>query len=488
MLTGTKKLLAAIGIGTVLTASLIAAPFAVAGAQGRAAGKWVTGDFHTHTYLTDGEKTEFDVVDNAFRKYGLDWMANSEHGGTSKKDPFGNALAQPVWRWITLSNYSYPMVSGLRKAYPQKKLIQGVEWNVPTHEHASVGIVADEPTAISNFEYMFDASDKDTGRASEGLAKQNATHADAVAGAAWLESNYKNTSYYLLNHPSRQLKFSVADIRDFNNAAPDVAFGFEGIPGHQKESSRGGYGSADPKAQTYGGADYMIAQVGGLWDALLGEGRNFWVFANSDFHNTDGDFWPGEYEKNYTYVTGSDYQSLVAGFRSGNSFAVEGDLINGLNFTVKSGRSQAAMGQDLTVKKGGSAVVTIMFKSPKLNNNGDRVQVDHIDLIAGDVTGKAAPGTDAYSRDTNDTARVVARFTTKSWKKVNGWYKVEFRLDHVNKDQYFRLRGTNLGLSVANQTDAAGNPLSDALMGANDAAKAYQDLWFYSNPIFVSVK
>lgn len=482
MKTGTKKTI----IGAILTASLIATPFAAARAHAPQ-GQWVTGDFHTHTYLTDGSNTEFDVTQNAFQRFGLDWLANSEHGGTSGNDPFGNKLASPIWRWTTLTNWSYPMVSGLRGAYPQNKIIQGVEWNVPAGEHASVGIVADEPTAVANFEYTFDASDKDTSRTD--LTKTNKTHADAVAGAAWLQANYPDTSYFILNHPSRQAKFSIADIRDFNSAAPDVAFGFEGIPGHQKEAGRGGYSQTAPlKQQTYGGADYMVAQVGGLWDALLGEGRHFWTFANSDFHNTTGDFWPGEYEKNHTYVTGTDYKSLVAGFRSGNTFVTEGDLIDGLVFDVASRGQAATMGQDLAVSAGSSATITIRFRSPEVNNNGDKVKVNHIDLIAGDVTGMAQPGTAEYSKDTNGSTKVVARFTARDFRKVGSWYEVTYRIDNVQKDQYFRLRGTNLGLNVANQTDADGNPLVDSLVGPNDPAQAYADLWFYSNPIFVSTK
>jgi hypothetical protein len=44
--------------------------------------------------------------------------------------------------------------------------------------------------------------------------------------------------------------------------------------------SRGGNGNAG--AATFGGFDQMTATVGGLWDALLGEGRPFWVVATSD--------------------------------------------------------------------------------------------------------------------------------------------------------------------------------------------------------------
>jgi hypothetical protein len=35
--------------------------------------------------------------------------------------------------------------------------------------------------------------------------------------------------------------------------------------------------------------------------------------------------------------------------------------------------------------------------------------------------------------------------------------------------------------------DGQGNPLSDELLAPNTQDKAYADLWFYSNPIFVRV-
>ncbi|HEX7714937.1 MAG TPA: hypothetical protein VF531_13065 [Bacillota bacterium] len=455
-----------------------------------AGGKWVTGDFHTHTFLTDGNNMQEEVVKNAFVS-GLDWMANSEHGGTSQKDPKGKAYPAPVWRWITIKDASFPIIQSLRNNYPNKLLIQGLEWNVPSHEHASVGIVGTEPGPVSDFEYMFDGSDTDTSRAAENLAKINKVHADAVAGAKWLETNYPNTSYFLLNHPSRKLAYSVADIRDFIDAAPDVCFGMEGFPGHQKEKNRGGYGNDlganTYKARTYGGADYMLAKVGGLWDALIGEGRHFWIFVNSDYHSSDNDFWPGEYAKNYTWVTGSDYNSLIDGLRSGNSFAVQGELINALDFNAAANNEQATMGQALDIAANSNLVITIRFKSPQYNNNGDAVKVDHIDLISGEVGAKELPSSPEYSKDTNETTKVIARFTAKDWKLQNGYYIIKYQIKNVGKNMYYRLRGTNLGLNVTNETDKDGNPLNDDLVGTNDRVKAYKDLWFYSNPIFVSV-
>ena len=90
-----------------------------------AGGKWVTGDFHTHTFLTDGNNMQEEVVKNAFVS-GLDWMANSEHGGTSQKDPKGKAYPAPVWRWITIKDASFPIIQSLRNNYPNKLLIQGL--------------------------------------------------------------------------------------------------------------------------------------------------------------------------------------------------------------------------------------------------------------------------------------------------------------------------------------------------------------------------
>ena len=46
-----------------------------------------------------------------------------------------------------------------------------------------------------------------------------------------------------------------------------------------------------------------MAEVGGLWDNLLADGRKFYNFVSSDYHaDTGADFWPGEYLKTYIKV------------------------------------------------------------------------------------------------------------------------------------------------------------------------------------------
>jgi hypothetical protein len=43
-------------------------------------GQYVTGDFHQHTTYTDGSYT-MDHMMKKNNQFGLDWWANSEHGG-----------------------------------------------------------------------------------------------------------------------------------------------------------------------------------------------------------------------------------------------------------------------------------------------------------------------------------------------------------------------------------------------------------------------
>jgi len=501
-------------------------------------GRWLAGDFHHHTTLTDGSHS-LDQVCAQANRFGLDWWANSEHGGAYSRNAdkqYFDTLTPPVallgdyagsdgfhkkmWRWQSLLQFSYPVLNQLRHQYPGKTIIQGVEWNVPGHEHCSVGIVevSRDPAIrlpIAQFEYLFDAKDKDTcgGKAApcnfedpahNGVAKNRENdHAKALQAVSWLQRHYGKRSWAIFAHPERKSLYKISDFRDFNNAAPDVVCGFEGIPGHQKAANRGEYGHPDPAQnitdgwQTYGGAGIYSARVGGLWDALLSEGRGWWLFTNSDFHQTGDDFWPGEYCKTWTYVTDENRdgrfspQEIATALRSGNSFCVLGDLINALEFSVKAEDAAAAMGETLKARAGQDVKVTARFKSPHSPNPGTIPVVDHLDLIAGSVFGRIAPtlpdgGTPnpAYSQIHSD-AKVIARFTSADWKVDDHWQVIHY-LVKVDKDMYLRLRGTNQSLAGGQLDRRNGNldPLADPL-GANNEAAARADLWFYSNPIFV---
>jgi hypothetical protein len=640
---GKRFLCRSVVLAAAAATALLAGSAVSASAAPASTARWVAGDLHTHSYLADGSQPIPEVGRNAFGVYGLDFMANSEPGGKSTTNTIGAPFVSPIWRWITLADYSYPAIADLRDTYPERTVMQAVDWNAPTHDTASVGIVgaANEPGGVSGFEYRFDAADTDTSRANEGtkaithvetfsfpivaapagatesgntvtittidpnhftvgdtvivagvavagyngsfpitavtdktvsytatttglaasgggtaavkdtvtdapaadFAKHNTTNADVLTAVNWLDDNYGDSSYLIVEHPSRQNLWHVGDLRAMNDAAPDVAFGMEGFPGRQASMARGDYGSyiaadgtvttdstkADTtltnKARTYGGADFMTAQVGGVWDSLLGEGRHFWIFDNSDFHKytssykdasgtTIGvqyyDFWPGQYAKTYVYEKKHSAQALVDGMRSGDVYDVNGDLINGLRFTAADGTHSATMGGTLNAKAGKTVTVTVAIRSPKVNQDGDPVKVNHVDLISGDVTGMIAPTSPDYTtKDTNATTKVAKTFTAHSWKVTNGWKTMTFKVK-ATKDMYFRLRGTNLKANTAGETDATGNPLMDSLgytdfpnpvdgglkadnvtpdlVHANDPDVAWSDLWFYSNPVFLNVK
>jgi hypothetical protein len=185
---------------------------------------------------------------------------------------------------------------------------------------------------------------------------------------------------------------------------------------------------------------------------MLGEGRNFWFFASSDWHNRGSfgpddrrstqDFFPGEYQRNYTLVrNGSDKlrpQTIVNGLRTGNNFGTQGQLIDRLGFVACSGKSDgqvaeiaangamnntalnvagcATMGEKLKVAASTDVIVGIAVRDPAGPNfspytfaNPSLAQimvsqpinmpvVDHIDLIGGAVTGYIDPAnTAAYA-------------------------------------------------------------------------------------------
>ncbi len=504
-------------------------------------GRWMAGDFHQHSYFTDGSFPTDQVLVKGF-EYGLAWAANSEHGGASARDSEGRLWAdreaypenpiqgdekiiertvtkdgveekvqvQVMWRWQTLSEYCWRVIQRVRKENPENLAATGVEWNVPAHEHCSVGVVSDDALAIAEFEYRFDRGSDDTsggpGGQWTGKKFNQDDHAKAVEAVEWMQRTHPDNGWIVFAHPERVSSYTVADFRDFNDAGPTVAFGFEGLPGHQRSASRGGYRERAVGGGTYGGAGWYIAEVGGLWDALLGEGRNWWNFVSSDFHSLGGDFWPGQYAKTWTWVEDADgdgrytLADIPGALRSGNTFAVHGDLIDRLDFRVESGKSSAGMGSSLEVGKGKSARVKIRFRSPEKSALGDSPKVRAVQLIAGEV-GEKAPKflpdgktpNPAYSNDKNETAKVVALYQEKDLKLgSDGWYETPAYKLKADGDMYFRIRGTNLTANTQYETDARGNPLADSLVTENldisTTEAAQRDLWFYSNPVFVKVR
>jgi len=502
-----------------------------------AQGRWIAGDLHTHTTQSadaDISQTLDKVLARAFTTYGLDWMAVTNHLRVSTRDDKGNLLATPILMATGVERYELPRIAALQTAgtYADKLVFSGFEWDMPTHDHIGIGIfegadkLAVSTRAVREFEYlfttrdaaMFDVTDLATWKAKYGETRYNKTADDALKAITWLKENHPDTSYAVINHPSRNKgSYTVEDFRRFNDIAPNIMFAIEGMVGNQMEPDRGGYTAAytaeNAPLRAYGGVDFVVAKVGGVWDALLGEGRRVWNLTDSDTHfkivggNSSG-YFPGEYAKNYVFnsATGAPTtKDLLQGLRSGKMFSVYGDLVNALDFNLASATDRKEMGGELKVASGEKVVVTIRFKSPAKNNYEKPVDsgtsasvkpvVDHVDLIVGDVGARAAPGTAAYAVATNASTKVVKRFTSADWKvDAEGYTSISYETT-ASKSQYFRLRGTNLGTDVAGLT-AGGEPLADQRTSTFDNTQRFNDindrnyrsLWFYSNPVFVTVR
>lgn len=290
----------------------------------------------------------------------------------------------------------------------------------------------------------------------------------------------------IANHPSRSARDigvygldTPSELRDWNDTAPNIAVGMAAAPGHQAAAlnADGSAGSSRPRgyysnAPTMGGFDQYTAIVGGFWDSMLGEGRRWWVTANSDshVHYTEGgvDFWPGEYSKTHVWAERT-HDSILEGIRNGRVFVTTGDLISALEFRASSASGSATLGETLSAKRGEEVELVIRVLDPDAANaRGENPAVARVDVIQGDHTG---PARERFA-DANATTRVLRRFDASTWEAAGEWR--EMRLSFTAQASgYLRLRGTN-GSELEPQADDVGED-------------PWTDLWFYSNPVFIEV-
>jgi hypothetical protein len=183
------------------------------------------------------------------------------------------------------------------------------------------------------------------------------------------------------------------------------------------------------------------------------------------------DFWPGEYSKTYVYAR-QDYADIMDALRGGRIWVTTGDLISALDVTAANRGKEANVGETLTVSRKNRNDVEIEIRFRELegvNGNGDRPAVRRVDLIVGRITGLASDP----NADTNKTTKVVARFGRGDWHRSGKEYVIKHTIRDVEGDMYARVRGTS----------------TDELEPAADGLESpWDDLWFYSNPVFVNVR
>ncbi len=501
-----------------------------------------------------------------------------------------------MWRWQALQDFTYPQVRDGSLATNKPSFV-GLEWVVPGHEHASTAVISGQypletgnSLGMSQFEYCFARNSDDNSGGfnndwtceiseennaklitrfendpDQGPADYNSTlgtdgvntfdrgdHVKSTAAIFWMQENHPGRSYAAPAHVERQGAFvpdddegyNIEHLRDWNNAGPDIAIGFESQPGHQGQYQRGSYNAGRPSVggYTFGGTGcYAAAEaaqpgkdfdgndltsedfegpdarfpefagedpqkvtlcrpgVRTAWDAMLSEGRKYWFFGSSDWHDrgffaftdfqTVNDFIPGEYQKNYAFVVsnnpGDPAQDIVDALRSGNGFVVQGDLIDQLKILACVGSNCAAPGETLTVKPGANVAVRIEFRDPDGTNNSNysfpnpalqqigitepinEPSIRQFDIITGEVTGLIEPTDPEYRTQlAPETTRIAASFTADGPNRWNGTgpnKRITWVLRNVTSEKYVRFRGTNLPAGTPNARDADGNPLPDNL-------------------------
>lgn len=498
-------------------------------------GVWMAGDHHLHTkYSIDGIY-EIEEQVAAAVEHGLDFCVLTDHGG-----PGHDKVALDL---------AYPQLLAARKKHPQLVLFQGLEWNIPAAEHGSIIVppTEDEARCVADFEARFDERNT-TARKNKQAEREKApggnamtpaepaaepanTEAAAVAGVQYLQERrcYPEGSpqrrdgaprpLMFANHPARRGIDSPHELRAWSEAGPDVMRGFEGAPGHGASpllgEARGHYGDKPGKAsfpgyplesyRTWGGYDYYVAQVGGLWDSLLGEGRAFYITANSDSHrflgdhravdrstyrshgavtrldqtqdtrpgtfSPDQDYPPGAYAKTWVYARDRSPLAVLEAMRAGNMFTAIGGLIETCALWCEDGEHAAPMGSTLLLSRRGRDVELTVRIGPATRKNlvGQVPRLHHIDLIAGQIRG---PGADRDALK-NPTARVVAQLPVSAARRVGGALEFRYRFPRVVAPFYVRARGTSTAVK-APQMDA---PPVDV----------WGDLWFYTNPVLIQV-
>ena len=446
---------------------------------------WLAGDHHIHSQFSVGWDRDFappspiiggdaiyPIQVNALKAkyYGLSWMVSTDHGG-----PLHSRVNRDL---------AYPQLLKSRQAVPEVVQFYGMEFDTPGADHSSLIV----PFSDREAEHLF-TIESSWAKRERWPANPSWDSEVRMLEALVAMGSTQLKPVLIANHPSRSApdlgKLGLDEpneLRSWNETAPEIAVGMAGAPGHQAATlnafggtnargARGGYG----RYPTLGGFDQLTAVVGGFWDDMIGEGRNWWITANSDSHvhfsEGGSDFWPGEYSKTYVWAH-KNHDSILESIRSGRIFVTTGDLINGITTELISnmGNKVVFPGDQIDISNEDHLCLLVTISYPgHANYNGDIVSINRVDVIAGLINEDQAL-MDLVSPNANSSTSVIKRFQSGDWKEENN--SISFEIDlPIDKraDMYVRFRGTNTS-ELEPTPDARGED-------------PWKDLWFYTNPI-----
>jgi len=484
---------------------------------------WMAGDHHIHTqHSSDAMYRVADQVKHA-SAYGLDWLVITDHGSVAHAK-IGVEKVNPDIRLA-------------REQHEREILVfQGLEWNIPSAEHGTVFVHPgkNEVAVLKEFESTFDGTVNGT------VSTSRAHEAEALKGLDFLAASVTKgrvkDAVFFANHPARKGLDSPHEIRGWRERQPRIALGMEGAPGHQAAGIPKPYGpgagrgfydnspSADSFAGyppesyvTWGGFDWMTSTVGGLWDSLLAEGRPWWVTANSDSHtvylddsarpagqdtsayfnangrygdpvhgatgpNTNnGDFWPGFYSRTHVGAEKMSYAAVMDGLRAGRVWVDHGSLLDNLDVRVRKAGSRDPgfpLGSALTVRKGERLELVIAIETARTPNWAQFLPaLAKVDVIRGAVTGPVSD---------RDGFRAPRTKVAKTYDVTGrrGRITLTYDLGHAVDGFYVRVRGSDGKRTQPGIYGSAVDPSGPAVDPIGNA-DPWNDLWFYSNPIWV---
>jgi len=493
---------------------------------------WLSGDHHLHSQYSNDAM--FRIEDQARRAVagGLDWIVITDHGN----EPFAAHSITPQRE---------DMLAARERFGDELLIFNGLEWNIPAGEHTTLMMAPGEQEAkvLQEFVDRFDANVVDARSGTpenEALALEALTFLDRTRTTGRLED-----VLVLPNHPARKGIDSPAELRAWQDAAPDVVIGFEGAPGHQAASlpagmarGRGLYdggasehsfpGYPEESYRTWGGFDWMTATVGGMWDSLLAEGRRWWITTTSDGHQGCGDwvknpvddlqqtgyadipyneagdtfettgvfpppvnagrpvveyssFTPGAYNRTWVAAEDRSHRAVMEAMRAGRMWVCFGDLIASLEMSLQ------VTGMRGTRHRAGLGETLRVAEPTEVEltlSIETASQVNYAGLLPRLARVDLIVGT--VTGPAADSSTTVAPDTrvVHSWDTTDQDGTLELRYAFtLEEDSYLRVRGTDGKRSQPGFLGADIDPQGPALDVPGEV-DAWEDLWFYTNPIF----